>query len=75
MFRAYREAGAVIDMARVVYYIAGHICYFLGFTEWTKDLNLRRSVALEAVQMLELVKKGDWAKLRNSRFIESLMSS
>ncbi|TAQ85820.1 hypothetical protein B7494_g5860 [Chlorociboria aeruginascens] len=73
LFKAYRTSGGTIDVQRVIYYIAGHVGCFLGYSNrWTDNPIVRKAKAKLAVKMIEDAQKKDWEALRKDEFLLNL---
>lgn len=73
LFNSYRRVGGVIDMQRVIYYIAGHAGCFLGYSNWTKDVGQRKVTAALTLSMIEHASKKNWIALHNDSFLSGLL--
>ncbi|RYP50786.1 hypothetical protein DL768_003784 [Monosporascus sp. mg162] len=75
MFSSYRESGLDIDMQKVIYYLAGHICCFLKYVPRTDDSDLNKTVLGEAVLMMVRAKEERWAELSQDSTISTLLEA
>ncbi|KAI1422500.1 kinase-like domain-containing protein [Xylaria sp. FL1777] len=71
LFASYRACGGYIDCKKIALYIGGHVCCFLRFTNWTDDMEHRKTVAREAIDLMLAADSKNWASVNNS-FIREL---
>lgn len=73
LFSAYRASGLPIDMKKVLYYIAGHVCCFSGNWPRSEDGERVSSVARDAFEIAMLAKAEEWDKLSQRPLIGAMM--
>ena len=70
LLTSYRSRGGTVDLQSALYYVAGHIICFLRCGNWTESDDIRRTVALEAVRIIELASLKDWTQLKTFGLID-----
>jgi len=73
LFKSYRASGGFLDRRKLVYYIGGHICCFLGYGSWTADKTKRKEVAGEGLDLILHAEAQDWEKIKNDAFLAQLL--
>lgn len=74
LFNAYSRAGGLIDFQSIIVYIAGHVGCFMHYTtHWTKDEDLKRTAAMQAVEMIQAAGDENWEALSKDPFLGVLL--
>ncbi|RYP91024.1 hypothetical protein DL770_002854 [Monosporascus sp. CRB-9-2] len=73
MFSSYRGSGLDIDMQKIIYYLAGHVCCFVKYAPRTDDSDLNKTVLGEAVLMMVRAKEERWEELSQDPIINSML--
>ncbi|GAP87176.2 hypothetical protein SAMD00023353_2300930 [Rosellinia necatrix] len=66
LFASYRACGGYIDCKKIALYIGGHVCCFLRFSNWTDDMEQRKTVAREAIDLMLAADSGNWTSVNDS---------
>ncbi|KAL8847099.1 MAG: hypothetical protein Q9221_007848 [Calogaya cf. arnoldii] len=75
LFRSYRDHGGRIEAQPLLIYIAGHIGCFLTYASWTKDVLLKKTAALLALDMIDMALAEEWGKLKIDPFFADLFDT